>query len=105
MISQIIVFILGFLFGLFVSAGIYFIYLNKEKYVFNHKKPHNTYNQNMDRTDQIGLIDVDNETQNDDLPFIDSDRNNVSLKYTKRRYDRGFHRRNNFNHNIHQTIY
>ena len=50
-------------------------------------------------------IDVDNETQNDDLPFIDSDRNNVSLKYTKRRYDRGFHRRNNFNHNIHQTIY
>ena len=104
MISQIIVFMLGFLFGLFISAGIYFIYLKKEKYIFNSKKPHSKQDQNIDRTDNLGLIDV-NTKEDSDLPFIDSGRDNISLKYTKRRYDRGFHRRNNFNYNVHQASY
>lgn len=107
MISQIIVFILGFLFGLFVSTGIYFIYLNKEKFmIFNRKNPHKNNMLNTDRTDEIGLIDVDSEIQDDNLPFINSgNSNNISLKYNQKRYDRNHHTRKSFNHNIHQTIY
>jgi len=99
MISQIIVFILGFLSGILLCTGIYFLYLKKEKYIF-HRKLHHT--PNIERIDENGLIDIDFDG-NDDLPFINSDRSNISIKHGKRRYDRNFNKKNSFNHNVHQV--
>jgi len=101
MISQIIVFIFGFLSALLLSVGIYFLYLKKEKYIFHHKLHHTP---NVDRIDENGLIDVDFDG-NDDLPFINDGRKDISIKYDKKRYDRNFHKRSNYNHNVHQVYY
>ena len=73
-----------------------YIFLFKQENFFMKHKSENKAIMNSYLPNQLGIIDI----QDDELPFIDTDRS-VSLKYNSKRYNRNDKQKTNNKVNTH----
>ena len=89
-------FIIGSISIIVLSSLIYFLFFFKENFFIKHKNENKAMLSDSYLQNQIDMIDI----EEDDLPFIDTDRS-VSLKYNTKRYGRSDQKRTNFKNIIH----
>lgn len=81
--------------ALAISAIVYIFLFKQENFFMKHKSENKAI-MNSYLPDQLGIIDI----QDDELPFIDTDRS-VSLKYNSKRYNRNDKQKTNNKGNTH----
>lgn len=82
---------------LVLSLFTYFFFFSKEKFLIKHKSEVKGIMNNY-LPNQIGMMDM----EEDELPFIDTDRS-VSLKYNTKRYGRSDRQRTSYKDNVHSN--
>jgi hypothetical protein len=73
----------------------YIFFFKQENFFMKHKSENKAI-MNSYLPNQLGIIDI----QDDELPFIDTDRS-VSLKYNSKRYNRNDKQKTNNKGNVH----